>query len=74
MIYLLLGVVIVSYLCEVVFGSCTGIYNAAEIGYESNCERIEKLTHRQYFTELLPFLIISVGLPLLICKIISSIK
>lgn len=73
MIYLLLGILIAAYLCEVVFGSCTGVYNA-EIGYENNCEQIDKLTQKQYFTELLPFLIFAVGLPLLICKIISSFK
>ncbi len=73
MIYLLLGILIAAYLCEVVFGSCTGVYNA-EIGYESNCIQIKKLTQKQYFTELLPILIIAVGLPLLLCKIISFFK
>jgi hypothetical protein len=73
MIYLLLGILIVAHLCEVVFGSCTGVYNA-EIGYESNCEQIEKLMQKQYFTELLPILIFAIGLPLLICNIISSFK
>jgi len=69
MIYLLLGVLITAFLCEVVFGSCTGVYNA-EIGYESNCEQIEKLTHKQYFTQLMPIIIIAIGLPLLLCNII----
>jgi len=71
--YLLLGIFIAVYLCEVVFGSCTGVYNA-EIGYVSNCEQIKKITQKQYFTELLPILIFAVGLPLLICNIISSFK
>jgi hypothetical protein len=73
MIYLLLGFIIISYFCEVVYGSCTGVYNA-EIGYVSNCEQVKKLTNRQYFTELMPFIIFAIGLPLLLCNIIEVLK
>jgi len=47
-----------------------GFYNS-EIGYESNCEKIEKLTHKQYLTELTPIIIIAIGIPLLLGEIIK---
>jgi hypothetical protein len=73
MIYLLLGYIIISYFCEVVFGSCKGVYND-EIGYESNCEQVVKLTNKQYVTELMPLIVFAIGLPLLLCNIIEALK
>ena len=70
MIYVLVGLLVATYLLDVVFGSCKGVYNA-EIGYESNGEKIIKLTNREYFTKMVPFMIIATGGPFILCKIIN---
>ena len=70
MIYVLVGILIATYLLEVVFGTCKSVYNA-KIGYESNCEKILKLTNREYFTKIVPFMTIAIGGPFILCKIIN---
>jgi hypothetical protein len=43
------------FLIEVVFGSGHDIYHA-EIGCEADCRRPSRLSTKQFFLELLPFL------------------
>ncbi len=54
------------YIIEVLLGSCLGVYNP-ELGQESSYEENNKLSQREFFTELLPFFIAAVGISLWIC-------
>jgi len=62
----LFGILAVFYIIEVLLGSCTGVYEP-EIGYVSSCKEITKLSHREFFTEFLPLLLIFIGIPLWMC-------
>ena len=60
---LLLAFLELLYFLEVISGSSLGVYNPA-IGFESNCENIQKLSKKEFFTKLIPFFIISICIPL----------
>lgn len=62
---ILFTILIIAYVCEVIVGSCVGAYNA-EIGCESSCDKLKKLTNKEYFTQLMPLIIVFVGLPLIL--------
>ena len=64
-IYIILFVVIIYYIIEVLLGSCPDVCNC-EIGYSSCCEETRKLSSKQFFCELLPIFLISIGFPLLL--------
>ncbi len=63
---LLLLVLALAYIFDVLLGSCVGVYNS-EIGYDNNCGEVKRLSHKQFFTELMPFIIFTIGIPLLFC-------
>ena len=48
---LLLAFLSLRYFLEVILGSSLGVYNPA-IGFESNCEKIQKLSKKEFFTKL----------------------
>ncbi len=60
---LLLVFLALLYFIEVISGSSLGVYNPA-IGFESNCENMQKLSNKEFFTKLLPFFILSICIPL----------
>jgi len=62
----LFGILAIFYIIEVLLGSCTGVYNP-QIGYASSCEGIKKLAHKEFLTELLPLLLIFMGILLWMC-------
>ena len=71
MSYPLLGLLLLlilgaTYIFDVLLGSCVGAYNSW-IGYENNCEDMKRLSHKQFFTELMPFIIFAIGIPLWLC-------
>lgn len=62
MFFLFLLYVVLLYLIEVVAGSSAEVYNA-EVGCDPGCDKVTRLSARQFFAHLLPFVIFSVGVP-----------
>ena len=62
---------ILLYLLEAMVGSSVDVYNA-ELGYEAGCEKTTRLSNRQFFTQLLPFIFLSIGVPLLLSVILRE--
>ena len=59
----LLAFLALLYFLEVISGSSLGVYNPV-IGFESNCENMQKLSNKEFFTKLLPFSSFSICIPL----------
>lgn len=65
MFYIILLYIVILYFIEVVLGSCANVYNP-EVGYEGNCANLTKLSNKQFFLHLLPFILLFVVLPFLL--------
>ena len=65
MLFVLVTWLIGTYVIEVIFGTCVGEHNA-ELGYDSCCMEVTRLSNRQYFTQLLPLLLCIAGLLVLL--------
>ena len=61
MMYVIL-IVLVLFVIEVMLGSCLDVYNA-EIGYEAKCDQPSRLSMKDFFTQLLPVILLFVILP-----------
>jgi hypothetical protein len=68
MFYIILLYLGILFFIEVVLGSCVDVYNA-EVGLAARCEKLKQLSPKQFFTQLLPFIILSAGLPLLLSAV-----
>jgi hypothetical protein len=62
MLSVILFFLVILFVQEVVLGSSTEVYNA-EIGYEAKCDRVTRITTKQFFTELLPIITLCLILP-----------
>jgi len=65
MFFAILIYLVLLFVIEVVLGSSTDVYNA-EIGFAANCNEVNHLSPKQFFTRLLPFIALFVLLPLII--------
>jgi len=65
---IILVYIVLLYFTEVVLGSCEDVCNP-EVGYEASCDNLIKLSNKQFFSYLLPFIFLFVVLPLLLVKI-----
>ncbi|MBU0960880.1 MAG: hypothetical protein KKD01_06235 [Proteobacteria bacterium] len=60
---------VILFFVEVVLGSCADVYNS-EVGYESSCVKVTRLTSKQFFTHLLPVILLFAVFPLLLSEAI----
>lgn len=70
-ILLIIFIGISLYLIDVKMGSSTYTYNS-EIGIPASCCKRVKFTGNEFFSEVLPFQLVSIGLPLLVYDVVSG--
>ena len=69
MLLVLLLWIVILFIKEVLLGSSTGMYNA-EIGREASFDEPARLSSKEFFTELIPFIILSAVLPILLLSVV----
>lgn len=65
MFFAILIYLILLFFIEVVLGSRVDVYSA-EVGFEAKCDEVSRISPKQFFTELLPFITLFVLLPLIV--------
>jgi hypothetical protein len=69
MLLVILLWIVILFIKEVLLGSGTEVYNA-EIGYEATFDQADRLSSKEFFTELIPFIIFFAVLPILLLSVI----
>lgn len=69
MVSVLLLWIVVLFIKEVLLGSSTEVYHA-EIGYEATFHQADRLSFKNFSTELIPFIIFAAVLPIVLLSFV----
>jgi hypothetical protein len=67
LLFIILFIVSILYIVEVRLGSSSYIYNC-ELGKASELRETTRLSRREFFSRMLPLLLLALGLPLLFLR------
>ena len=65
LMFTVIAIIVMGYIIEVGLGSHVGVFNSF-IGESPKNQDFRQINNRQFFMELLPLIIISIGFPLLL--------